>query len=78
MIDDLNKKTIFKLSSNASIPDNISYKTESRLENLVITEEEVKDILKSLDTEKATGPDCISAKMLKETAENIGYLSNLI
>ena len=29
------------------------------------------DILKSLDTSKATGPDGISCKMLKETADSI-------
>ena len=57
-------------TSNASLPD-IAYKTNSRLDSINITQAETLDILKSLDTSKATGPDGISCKMLKETADSI-------
>ena len=57
-------------TSNASLPD-IAYKTNSRLDSINITQAETLDILKSLDTSKATGPDGISCKMLKETANAI-------
>ena len=57
-------------TSNASLPD-IAYKTNSRLDSINITQAETLDILKSLDTSKATGPDGISCKMLKETASAI-------
>ena len=53
-------------TSNAGLPD-IAYKTNSRLNSINITQAETLDILKSLDTSKATGPDGISCKMLKET-----------
>ena len=56
-------------TSNASLPD-IAYKTNSRLNSTNITQAETLDILKSLDTSKATGPDGISCKMLKETADS--------
>ena len=38
---------------------------------LLCSEEEVLDMLHTLDTSKATGPDGISAAMLKSTAESI-------
>ena len=53
-------------TSNAS-----AYKTNSRLSSINITQAETLDILKSLDTSKAAGPDGISCKMLKETAGSI-------
>ena len=40
-------------------------------EDLLCTIEEVTELLKSLDTTKATGPDGISSKMLKMTADEI-------
>ena len=57
-------------TSNASLPD-IAYKTNSRLSSINVTQAETLDILKSLDTSKASGPDGISCKMLKETAGSI-------
>ena len=39
--------------------------------DLLCTEPEVFDLLASLDISKATGPDGISAQMLKHTAESI-------
>ena len=38
------------------------------LSNLIITETEVEDILKTLDTTKASGPDNISPRLLKEAS----------
>ena len=55
---------------NIKLPDLI-YKTDNRLDNVNVTEREVLDVLKSLDTSKATGPDGVSARMLKETSDSI-------
>ena len=40
-------------------------------DDLLCTVEEVNKLLKSLDTTKATGPDGISSKMLKISADEI-------
>lgn len=45
--------------------------TNKELQNITATEEEVKKILKSLDTSKASGPDSISNTMLKEAGPAI-------
>ena len=39
------------------------------LENVIITPDDVKDVLKNLDTSKAQGPDFISPRILKEAAD---------
>lgn len=45
--------------------------TTDHLEDNLCTEEEVFDLLSSLDTTKSSGPDGVSAKMLKYTATSI-------
>ena len=57
-------------TSEAHLPD-VIYKINSRLSTINITVNETLDILKSLDTSKASGPDGISSRMLKETAISI-------
>ena len=57
-------------TSSASLPD-IVYKTNSRLASINISQAEILEILKSLDTSKASGPDGIRCKMLTETAYSI-------
>ena len=57
-------------TTGAHLPD-LTYRTAARIDNIPILESDVLDILKSLDTSKASGPDGISAKMLKETAHSI-------
>ena len=56
---------------NASLPDNVSTTTRPTLSKVTATEQDVKDILKSLDVNKATEPDGISPKMLQEAGETI-------
>jgi hypothetical protein len=46
----------------------IDFLTDNRFEHIVTTKEEVLKILKGLDIGKATGPDGISNRLLKETA----------
>ena len=58
-------------TSGADLPDLINYKTNSRLDRINVTEKEVFDIISSLDSSKATGPDLVSAKMLKETSNSV-------
>ena len=60
-----------KLDTDKALLPEVRYKTDSRLSDIIILESEVKDILMSLDTSKASGPDGISAKMLKENAISI-------
>ena len=43
----------------------------AHMPELLCTEGEVYEMLNSLDTKKASGPDGISAQMLKYTAEAI-------
>ena len=43
------------------------------LEQILITENEVEDILKTLDVSKATGPDMINPRLLKEAASILKY-----
>jgi len=52
------------------LPDIPSY-TNHVLENIELTVNEVQDVLLSLDTSKATGPDGIGNKVLKLTASSI-------
>lgn len=57
-------------TSTAELPlqDNIAGET---LDNIVATEDEVRDLLQCLDVNKATGHDGISAKMLKSAGQSI-------
>ena len=57
-------------SSSASLPE-ITDSPVSSLDSITISETEVLDVLLSLDTSKASGPDGISAKLLKEAAPAI-------
>ena len=52
--------------SQAQLPE-LTYQTNTRLKDIPVAEGHVRDILKGLDVSKATGPDGISARMLKET-----------
>ena len=55
---------------NATFPET-EYLTNERLENLILSEDEVCIILKSLKLLKASGPHGISPRMLKMTATSI-------
>ena len=79
LVDNLSKANAFNEAflsfsnidtSNASLP-RLTTKTNSKFEKFDICEKDIYDVLKSLDTSKATGPDGISSKMLKETALSI-------
>lgn len=56
--------------SNHDPPD-LPLRTDSLLQNIVISEQDIKDILLNLQTGKACGDDIISHEMLKSTAETI-------
>ncbi len=47
------------------------YSTSDEISDLLCSEEEVEFLLSSVDPNKATGPDGISARMLKSTAASI-------
>ena len=50
--------------SKVPLPD-IELKTDNFLRDIVITTEEIVDIIKIINPNKASGPDIISHKMLK-------------
>ena len=50
---------------------NLIPKTDARLEQIEISEQEVLDMLQTLNTHKASGPDGISNKMMKAVAQAI-------
>lgn len=56
--------------SNASLPPFFE-RTNQYLENITITENEVKDILQNLNVNKASGLDMVSNRMLKYTASTV-------
>ena len=64
--------SVFKNSdSDVSLPPSQPAATDSLLSYVQFTTEEVQETLLALDTSKATGPNNISPKLLKETAHQI-------
>jgi hypothetical protein len=62
---------IFSLEdANVLLPD-IELKTDNFLRDIVITTEEIVDIIQIINRNKASGPDIISHKMLKICPEKI-------
>ena len=56
--------------ANVPLPD-IELKTDNFLRDIVITTEEIIDIIKIINPNKASGPDIISQKILKICPEQI-------
>jgi hypothetical protein len=54
--------------ANVPLPD-IELKTDNFLRDIVITTEEIVDIIRIINPNKASGPDIISHKMLKKYLE---------
>jgi hypothetical protein len=64
--------------SNARLPDD-DLLPDVTLDNVTATEQEVSDLIHSLDVSKATGHDGISAKLLKRAGQSIvPSLTNII
>ena len=57
-------------TSHATLPD-MTPTTNASIDTIIISENDVLGILKSLDVSKSTGPDNISPRMLRETAQSI-------
>jgi hypothetical protein len=78
---DLEKATIFnntfldisKLNSvpNTNLEEDPTPFTDQELENIVILEQDVKDILSTININKAYGPDNISPRLVKEAGQSI-------
>ena len=58
-------------TANAELPPMQNVYQGDPLDSIIVTENEVLDLLKSIDTSKATGPDGISPKLLKEAGSAI-------
>ena len=56
--------------SNAVLPPFIEH-TDEVLDHINVTEEEINDVIVNLDPNKASGPDSISNKMIKQVARAI-------
>ena len=56
--------------NNATLPRSVPLRTE-RITNIVATEQDVLDIIKSINVNKATGPDGVSPTMLREAGLSI-------
>ena len=65
------------LHNQSELPS-FSFKTESRLENIVFTEEGITSIITSLDSNKAHGCDNISIRMVKICGESLALPLKLI
>ena len=64
---------------NTNIPLPVfEYLTNARLDNIVITPAIVGKVLQSLDPSKATGPDGIGNRVLKECAESLSVPLSII
>ena len=57
-------------TTGATLPDT-KFLSTARLTSITFTRTDILDILKSLDPNKASGPDYINPKMLKHTAVHI-------
>ena len=60
----------FLNSNNATLPRSVPLRTD-RITNIVATEQDVLDIIKSINVNKATGPDGVSPIMLREARLSI-------
>ena len=59
------------VTDNNKEPPDVPPRTNTTLSNIIITEQDVKDILQILKIGKAIGDDCISHQMLRATAQTI-------
>ncbi|KAK3083103.1 hypothetical protein FSP39_014041 [Pinctada imbricata] len=69
------------LTENNTLPDYQPVSDQPSLDKIIITEQDVLDVIKNLDTSKASGPDAISPKMIKpicnEIAKPLSKIFNL-
>ena len=63
--------------ANVPLPD-IEHKTDNFLRDIVITTDEIVDIIKIINPNKASGPNIISHKMLKLCPEKIAVPLQII
>ena len=63
---------------NVDVPDVTDRNVISELSTIVLTADEVKSVLKSLPVGKASGPDGISNRVLKELADQLAMPLSLL
>ena len=63
--------SISYINDSNTNPPNFPKRTDSELNSLIITQDEIRDILKILKLGKASGADCISHHLLKNTIQSI-------
>ena len=69
--DFLAEQSQINVADKPQLPQQINYSTASRLSNITVSDIMVYNILKELDTSKATGPDGIGNLLLKSCAESL-------
>jgi hypothetical protein len=63
--------------TNSTLPDKdinipeLPLRTQTTMDNILLTDKDISDIIKSLPTNKASGPDKISHKLMKNIAESL-------
>ena len=62
-----------RLNDDNKIPPQLPEPTYKRLNHINITANDIRDILKSLNVSKASGPDLISPRLLKEGANQLSF-----
>ena len=58
-------------TTNANLPDDLNETPVLNLDYIRATEDDIADLLKAIDPSKATGPDGVSPKLLKEAGMSI-------
>ena len=85
--DDLEKATVFNHyfssqsqvdESSSCLPNFFDSVPNNYLSNTEVSREEIEDILRSIDTGKAIGPDLINPRMLKEASSALSYPLRII
>lgn len=80
--DDFEKSTIFNTyfclqsqvnDENTDLPDNPNITSQSTIDRIVISSQDVKDTLQMLNTSKATGPDNLNPMLLKQASSELTY-----
>ena len=68
--DYFRKQTVIN-DGNVEVPVITGYNLVSHLHDIILTPDEIENVLKSLPLGKAAGPDGINNKILKELANTI-------
>ena len=67
-------KNFFINSNFGDTGTSLRFRTNLKLHNISVTPKTVKRVITSLDTSKASGPDCIPVVVLKKCEPELSYI----